>query len=265
MGSSSWNKNKGFEYALFSAPSGKAECLVIFMHGVGHNAKNFDEAAYEIQRRIPGADVISLQAPTEFEVPPEFSTGEKGYTWFPYEGPLTPQAKAWLTHIFNRLTIADKVEAFASDELQKRGLKEDKLAYFGISMGAIVALQVALSGKNEVAAVVSSGGTVPPFTKIRRKPKIFLQMGEFDDIFNVPPRKGKGKLSKAFARAAEELSIRHERSVKRLKKKGVPVTEKTYPGEGHILPVAAYKDGIDFLVSALTPPSPPAPQPKPGL
>ncbi len=221
MGSSIRKNSNGFEYALFPAATGKPKYLVIYMHGVGGNADNLDDTAKEIQKRLPDADVISLQAPTELKGL-EAMTGEKGYTWFPYDGALAPQVKTWLKHIFNRLTIADKVEAFAKAELDKRGLKEENLAYFGISMGAIVALQATLSGKSEVAAVVSSGGTVPPFTTVKTKPKIFLQMGEFDDLFHVPPHKNKGLLSKSFARVADKFGIQHEHAVKRLQKRAFP-------------------------------------------
>ncbi len=252
MPSSAWKKSSGFEYALFPAATGKPKYLVIYMHGVGGNASDLDDTAKAIQKRLPDADVISLQAPTELKGL-EAMTGKKGYTWFPYGGALAPQVKTWLTHIFNRLTIADKVEAFAKAELDKRGLQEENLAYFGISMGAIVALQATLSGKSEVAAVVSAGGTVPPFTTIRKKPKIFLQMGEFDDLFHVPPRKSKGMLSKAFARVADKFGVQHEHAVKRLQKKGVSVTDKVYAGQGHVLSGTARSDAIEFIVKALKP------------
>lgn len=249
--SASWQKENGFEFALFPARTEKPQSLVIYMHGVGDNARNFDHYAAALQEKIPGADVISLQAPIKFEHP-DLPKGQEGYTWFPYGGKVLPQVKTWLMHIFNRLPVAGKVEAFAKAQLEKRGLGSGDLAFAGHSMGAIVALEAGLSSRKAVAAVASLGGTVPPFTKVKSRPEVFLQMGQWDDVFNEPaPRLPKGTLKRAFTKAADKLSLRHGRATERLQKKGIAFTGKIYEGQGHMLDEAAWADSASFIAEAL--------------
>ena len=69
--SSNWHKEGGFEYALFPAKTEKPESLIIYMHGIGSNAEHFDAHAQSIQDKIPGAEVIALQAPIELKDPAE--------------------------------------------------------------------------------------------------------------------------------------------------------------------------------------------------
>ncbi|MBI1215397.1 MAG: hypothetical protein GC185_06235 [Alphaproteobacteria bacterium] len=247
-----WNTKDGFDYALFPAKTEKPDSLVIYMHGIGDNAENFESGARVIQEKIPGAAVIALQAPIEIKHP-DLPPGQKGYSWFPYGGPVMPQVKTWLSHVFNRVPVVKKVENFAHARLEELGLKEDRLAYVGNSMGAIVALQAGLSPRKPVAAVVSRGGTVPPFTKARNKStKVLLQMGEWDEIFNDgPPARAKKPLKRIFNNLADRFSLRHERSVERLKKKRVPMEDKIYEGQGHMLDAAALADGADFIGKAL--------------
>jgi len=251
MTDGNWQKENGFEFDLFPAKSEKPTSLVIYMHGVGDNARGFAHYAAAIQDKIPGADVIALQAPIRFE-DPDIPAGEEGYTWFPYGGKVMPQVKTWLAHIFNRLPVAGKVEAFARAQLEKRGLDNSALAFAGHSMGAIVALETGLSAKKAIAAVASLGGTVAPFTKVKSKPDVFLQMGGWDDVFNEDaPRLPKAMLKRAFVKAADKLSLRHGRAVERLQKKGVPFTEKIYEGQGHMLDRDAFADTADFIAAAL--------------
>jgi phospholipase/carboxylesterase len=256
---STWHNENGFEYRLFPAKTGKPDSLVIYMHGHGSDPYISDEFLSSIHKKIPGADVIALQAP--LKITKSLIPGvTRGYGWVPLlEASISiqMQVKTWLTHVFNRLTVAEKVEAFARAELTKRGLTEDNLAYIGTSMGAIVALQAGLSGTTSAAAIVSRGGAVLPFTSIKSKPRIFLQIGEVDELFNRPlPPPGKGFLRRAFTQAARKLSLRHDRSVARLKRKRVPLTEKVYPKLGHMLDHTAWNDGVEFIAKSLPPPKP---------
>lgn len=247
-----WHKDGGFEYALFPQKTGKAEGLVIYMHGIGDNADNFAYVADMIQKKMPGAAVISLQGPIEIK-DPQIPVGQKGYAWFPFGGPIPPMAKTLLSHIFTRAAIVDDVQTFAANQLKKLGLEQENLAYVGVSMGSIVGLQAGLNNKKPVAAIVARGGAVPPFTRVKNKTtEVFLQMGEWDELFNTgEPPKEKNWLKRAFNAVADRFSLRHERSVARLTKHKVPVTEKMYPMQGHILDGSAWQDSADFVVKAL--------------
>jgi predicted esterase len=254
-----WHQENGFDYALYPAKTEKPESLIICLHGFGSIARISDNYLKAVQDKIPGADIINLQAPLEIRHA-QIPEGQKGYTWFPLGGAIMPQVKMVLSQVFNRLAIAKKVEAFAHAELAKRGLTEGNLAYIGNSMGAIVALEAGLSGKNPVAAIVARGGTVLPFTRIKNKSGVFLQVGELDKMFNTPPGSQKKKfLKRAVARATRRLSLKHARAVQRLQNKEVPLSEKIYPGQGHMLDQTAWKDGVEFIAKALSQPKPPQP------
>lgn len=250
---STWHEENGFKYQLFTAKTAKPDCLVIYLHGLDNVAEIPPSYVSAVHAKIPGADIIALQAPIKIRKSLAYPD-PKGYSWFPLGMSIKSEARTWFNHIFKRLTIAEKVEAFAKGQLAKRSLTEDKLAYYGHSMGGIVALQAGLSGDKPVAAIVSLGGSVVPLTKVKNKSKVFLQMGEKDDVFNTPPVPvpEKGFLKQIFARAAENLSLRHARSMDRLKDK-VPLTEKIYPNQGHPHNDAMWKDGVEFIAKAFRP------------
>jgi len=245
--SASWHDENGFKYLLYPAKTKKPEHLIIYLHGLDSNAEGEKDFLHSMREKIPGADIISLQAPFKINVMiPGLLENPLGYSWFHLKG----LKETVLSHIFNRLSIVERVEKFTRNELQKRGLKEDNLVYYGTSLGSILALQVGLSGDKPVAAVVSRSGAVLPFTKINSKPKVFLQMGEEDKLFfgSLLPD---SSLKRAFSRVAKIFSLKHNRSVARLKKQGVPLTEKTYPKQGHTLDKAAWDDSVEFIVKAL--------------
>jgi predicted esterase len=257
-GTSKWQDYNGFNYRLFPAKTEKPTSLIVYLHGVNGNAELPANYLRTLQEKIPGAEVIALQAPIKVIKSPRFEKPE-GYSWFPFGGSILSQIETWFTHLFKRMTIADQIEEFTKDQLAKRGLTEDNLAYYGYSMGGIVALQTGLSGEKPVAAIVSRGGAFVPFSRVKNKSEVFLQMGENDEKFNTPaPLPEKGFLKRIFA---EVVSLRHERSVQRLKGHHVPVTEKVYPQQGHEQNLSAWKEAVDFMAKALAKPqtSPTAP------
>ncbi len=256
-----WRTENGFDFAFFAPETEKPTSLVIYLHGIGDNAAGFERGAAIIQSKTPGAAVIALQAPIEI-FDHEIPAGQRGFSWFPFGGPILPQVKQWISHIFNRLSIAGKVEKFAHAQLEKLGLAEKDLAYVGNSMGSIVALQAAITAKRAPAAVAVRGGTVPPFTKVRQKSvEVFLQMGEWDEIFNPgAPTREKKMLKRAFNSIADKFSLRHERSIERLESKNLKPASKLYPMQGHMLDEEAMKDSAEFIAAALKKrQAPPAP------
>jgi predicted esterase len=256
---SSWREDDGFKYRLFPAKTEKPTSLIVYLHCLEGDTDLSYRYLHFLQSKIPGADVIAVQAPIKVIKSPRFPN-PKGYMWFPFGGSILSQVETWLTHIFKRLTIAEQVEAFTKNQLEKRGLKEENLAYYGYSMGGIVALQTGLTGDKPVAAIVSRSSVVVPFTKVKSKSKVFLQMGELDDGFNKPatPLPKKGFLKQVFTAVANRLSLSHVNSVKRLQEQNVPVTEKVYPKQVHEQTYEAWKDAVDFMAKALAkPPSAP--------
>src|SRR5580700_10411495 len=117
------HRQNGFEFALFPAKTDKASSLVIYLHGMGGNAEDFKELADMFHDTLPRADIIALQAPVRIyhpDIPPEV----RSYTWFPYNGYGGSIAGVVLSHLFNRLSVAGKVENFARAQLKQLGLTE---------------------------------------------------------------------------------------------------------------------------------------------
>ena len=239
-----WHNENGFKYALFPAKMEKPQQLVIYLHGFGSNAEINENFVQSMHDKLPGADIISLQAPIRMTLLAFLNDNpDRGYSWLHF-------GQSVRSHLFNRLSIARKVEKFARAELKKRGLTEDNLAYFGTSMGGMVVLQAALSGNNKPpAAVVSRSGAVLPFTKVRSKTDVFLQIGEEDKLFYGSPAP-KGFLERIFSSVAGKFSLRHGRSVERLKKQGVSLTQKIYAKQGHTLNLEAWNDSMEFIAKA---------------
>jgi len=241
--SRSLHKENGFNFALFPAKTEKPQHLIIYLHGLGSNVDINEGFLNAMQEKIPGADIISLQAPIRLRLLSFLNDNpDKGYSWFHL-------GQSVRSHLFNHLAIAKRVENFASAELKKRGLTENDLAYFGTSMGGMVVLQAGLRGGKPPAAVVSRSSAVLPFTRVKNKPSVFLQIGEEDKLF-YGSRSPKDSLEHALSFIAGQLSLRHGRSVQRLQKQGVPLTEKIYPKQGHTLNQEAWNESVAFIAKA---------------
>jgi predicted esterase len=233
----------GFNFALYAAKTDKPKHVIVYLHGLGSNVDINDGFIEAMHAKIPDADIISVQAPIRMRILSFLNdNAREGYSWLHLGETLRSQ-------IFNRLSIATKIERFALAQLEKRGLTQDQLAYFGTSMGGIVALQAGLTGKTTPAAIVSRSGAVLPFTRVKSRPPVFLQIGNKDKLFYDAP-KPKGFLAKAFAHVAGRFSLRYSHSIERLQKQNVPVTAKAYPGQGHTLNQEAWNDSIDFIAKA---------------
>jgi len=233
----------GFNFALYAAKTDKPKHVIVYLHGLGSNVDINDGFIAAMHAKIPDADIISVQAPIRMRILSFLNDNAgKGYSWLHLGETLFSQT-------FNRLSIATKIERFALAQLEKRGLTEDQLAYFGTSMGGIVALQAGLTGKTTPAAIVSRSGAVLPFTRVKSRPQVFLQVGENDPLFFKPPMP-KGFLGKIFSRVAGKLSLTLPHSVQRLQNQHVPVTAKIYPGQGHTLNQDAWNDSVDFIAKA---------------
>src|SRR5437588_718561 len=98
-GSSNWYEHNGFEYRLFPAKTGKPESLIIHLHGVNNKAEIDPQYLSFLQSKIPGADIIALQAPIKI-VKSERFPEPKGYSWFPFGESIATQVGNWFNHIF---------------------------------------------------------------------------------------------------------------------------------------------------------------------
>ena len=243
---SNWHNEDGFEFALFPAKNGKAKNLVVVLHGHGSNTANWAAHAKQMQDEIPDADIITVQGPVKL---PLGADGVQGYSWTAYQGPIVRQVKETLTLVFNRLPVVDKLNHFLDQQLKKRGVSDDQLGLVGSSMGSIAGLQTVFSRKKNIAGMVSHSGALLPFTKIRSKPDILLIMGGKDEVFSKPKKSSKGA-RRLFNTVAKHFSIQHDDTLRRLKDKKVPITEKFYPDMKHETTPESISAGNQFLLNA---------------
>lgn len=160
------------------AKSGRAEQLVVFLHGYGADGKDLIEIGRQWRSFLPGAAFVSPNAPERCALSPT------GRQWFPLT--MRDPEERW------RGVIAARpiVDAFLDAELDKHGLDESKLALVGFSQGAMLALHAGLRRRRAPAAILGYSGILamgPPhpgeeLAKTPRPPPILLIHGEEDTL-----------------------------------------------------------------------------------
>lgn len=141
--------------------------LVIFLHGIGASGAQLMPLATSWRASLPN---------TRFAAPDAPFPSRYGHQWFSTEGnPLDPARIRSVRDAFDNL-ITDVVrrEGFA-------GARE-RIAFCGVSQGAIVALDAVASGRWKIGALVSFAGLLPPQTisTAGRETPILLVHGQAD-------------------------------------------------------------------------------------
>lgn len=206
---------------LAPAAGGKAEELVVLLHGWGANGDDLIGLAPYLARGLPNALFIAPNAPFPCEQNP------MGLQWFSLMDRSESQMLAGL-----RLA-ASLVDAFLDDLLAETGLGNDRLALVGFSQGTMLALQVALRRKEAPAAVIGYSGALIGAAQLAEeivsRPPILLVHGERDPV--VPPQ-----ASQAAQQQLEAL--------------GVPVQLMLRPGLPHSIDEAGMQAGLATLTKA---------------
>lgn len=252
---------KGFYYLEFPASGEKADSLVIILHGHNNHPRMFEQLPAQLQKEWPGADVLILRAPIAQNATEE-SKARNGvpdvedlYTWHRLERRLRNHVTLALAHLFNRVGIVSKLNKFIDHQLEARNLKDENLAIFGFSMGGAIAVETATKRRGKCAAVVCHSGMVLPKLKARVRPDTLMVMGEKDALFYTQrltlPAPRKGRIRKAFHRAAARVSLHYDDSVKRLKKAGIPVSEHLVEGMTHTINRESFGHSVGFIKKRL--------------
>lgn len=157
--------------------AGRAEQLVIFLHGVGSDGNDLFGLAPYFQEVLPGALFISPDAPFSFDM------GPFGYQWFSLRD-MSPRAR--LEGVQGSAPILD---AFIDEKLKETGLGEDKLVLIGFSQGAMMALHVGLRRAHRIAGIISYSGMLAgeelPAAEIKSRPPVLLTHGDADPVLPV--------------------------------------------------------------------------------
>jgi len=202
--------------------SGKAaKQLVILLHGLGADGNDLIGLAPHWAEFLPDAAFTSPNAPFPCDMSP------MGYQWFSVQDRSSSATLAGVR------AAAPVLNAFIDQELERVGLRPDKLAIVGFSQGTMMSLYVIPRRDEAVAGVVGySGRLVAPEqleSETVSRPPFLLIHGEADDLVSFD--------SLALAEQGLEAA-------------GIPVNTVARPGLGHGIDHEGLTHGGAFLKAA---------------
>lgn len=210
--------------------SGKADSLVVLVHGYGANGDDLIELAGEWQQALPNTAFAAPNAPE----PLPFAA-IAGYQWFDLT--FRDPGELWQGCV----AAGPSLDRFVDRELDRLGLglTPSRLALVGFSQGTMLALHVGLRRKVAPAAILGYSGVIagPEHLSADRhhrapgdQPEILLVHGEADDV--IP---------------AEALSF----TTTALAAAGIAASWHLSPGLGHGIDAEGVALGRRFLSKAL--------------
>jgi phospholipase/carboxylesterase len=141
--------------------------LVIFLHGIGASGAQLMPLASSWRAQLPNSRFVAPDAPLHHRY---------GHQWFSTEGnPLDPV----------RIRAArEAFDALMNDTVRGEGFADahGKIAFVGVSQGAIVALDAVAPSRWHVGALVAFSGLLPPqpISSASKSTPVLLIHGESD-------------------------------------------------------------------------------------
>ncbi len=208
------------------ALNGKADSMVVFLHGYGANGTDLIGLAEPLCEHLPG---------TVFRAPdaPEMCGGNPfGYQWFPIPGmdESTPSQS-----ITSFLQSREDLHAYLDRVIADEGLPAGRVVLFGFSQGTMMALPVAAERKEQLGGVVGFSGRIVGPTQIaegKSRPPVLLVHGDRDEL--VP-----------FAALPHAVQV--------LTAAGFPVQAHVMKGTAHGISQDGLVAALDFLLERLKP------------
>ncbi|MBB3595956.1 phospholipase/carboxylesterase [Rhizobium sp. BK529] len=195
------------------------ELLVVLFHGSGASGAQMMPLASSWRSSLPDANFVAPAAP--FPHP-------RGHQWFNMDGyQLQPERIEAVRAAFD--TVVGEI-------IDREGFRNahHRVAFIGISQGAIVALDAVATGRWSIGALVSFSGLLPPVpvsSKSKQTP-ILLLHGQADQT--IP----------AFASTM---------AAARLGAAGLSVELEVEEGVGHTISTRAAAKALSFLHKSLVP------------
>jgi phospholipase/carboxylesterase len=198
------------------------ESLVILLHGVGANGADLAPLGEALRKFLPESVFAAPDAPDAFE------GGGFGRQWFSIVG----------INAINRAHRIEQARAgfdrVVAGEIEKAGFggRLDRVALFGFSQGAIMALDAVTAGRWAVAAVVAASGRLAlrPGPAPAAATPVLLLHGARDDVVPV------------------EESIEAKRI---LESAGFAVAAEIFPALGHGVSLEGLEAAGAFLARSL--------------
>ena len=198
------------------------ESLVVLLHGVGGSGADLAALGGALRPFLPNAAFVSPDAPNPFDADPSRRQ------WFSI---VAVDDRNRAERVAAARAGFDRVVAHEIDQVGLGGRLE-RVAFFGFSQGAIMALDALAGGRWPVAAVVAASGrlVLPPGPKAAKATPVLLLHGDRDDV--VPA---------AETRQAERL----------LRGAGFAVEAHVYPSLGHSVSYEGLQAAGKFLARSL--------------
>ena len=166
----------------FLAPKsgGKAQQLVIFLHGYGSNGDDLLSIGEEWAEHLPDAAFVSPNAPDPCDMNPAF-----GYQWFA----IRAIDRAAMERDKAIETVRPVLDGFIDEQLRKWDIPENRLIVAGFSQGAMMALYCMPRRKKPCAGIIGYSGMLIDAHGLKgegivRMPVLAIH-GERDEV--VPP------------------------------------------------------------------------------
>ena len=207
------------------APPGRAESLVVFLHGYGADGNDLIGLAGPLGKLLGNVAYVSPHAPEPCFANPG------GRQWFPIPW-LDGSTETAMGRSF--ACAQDALNGFLEGEMKLFSLPASHVAIIGFSQGTMMALQVGLRRSESFACIVGySGRLLFPerlAAELRCRPPVFLCHGDSDEMVPV-----ESVHEAATALAANEIAVRWHVS----------------PGVGHGIDEEGLRLGGRFLASHL--------------
>jgi phospholipase/carboxylesterase len=216
------------------ASGGRANGLVVFLHGYGADGNDLIELGRQWRALMPQAAFVSPHAPERCPGAP------MGRQWFalPNRPPDDPAGAEdrW----GGAVNARGAIDAFLDAELQRLELDDSKLALVGFSQGSMMAMHVGLRRSRAPAAIVGYSGMLVGAERLNEAtardargapPPILLIHGDQDPMIPL----------EAMFMASEALASAQ-----------IPVQWHVSPGIGHGIDEGGLRHGGLFLAQALT-------------
>jgi phospholipase/carboxylesterase len=200
-----------------------AEAVVVLLHGIGGHGAAMAPIADALAPHLPGVIVVAPDAPDPH------SAGAPARQWFSIAGVKEanrPSRVAAARNAFDR-TVGEVIARHRSADGVSR------LAFVGFSQGAIMALDVAASGRWGSATIVAFSGRLASPPPLRPAPgtAVLLVHGADDQV--IPATES--------ASAAADLQVL-----------GVPTEHLELPNLGHLIDRRGLEAAGQFLRSYLS-------------
>jgi phospholipase/carboxylesterase len=177
------------------ASGGKADSLIVLLHGVGADGNDLIELAPILGEHLPGTAFVSPHAP------------------FPYDG--APMGRQWFSLMERTQEMmlagvrasAPILDAFLDEELARLALSDNRLALVGFSQGTMMSLYVAPRRAKPIAGVVGFSGALVGAdllaAEVKSRPPVLLIHGDADPVVPVQAMEGARRALTAAGIAVE--------------------------------------------------------------